>query len=1401
MPSAHIFTGITSEGGILPTDFLAELTNPKSDIEGLNPTTYRLAPGERIGDQVNRSWNRLKGCWTNFLRSIAAKQPGEPTTTETRERWLFPLFQEMDFGRLTLARPIEIDGKSYPVSHGWGPVPIHLVGTHVDLDRRTPGAVGAAKASPHSLVQQVLNASDGHLWGVISNGFTLRVLRDNVALTRMAYVEWDLQAIFDGDLYPEFFLLWLVCHQSRFEAPPDGRTDRCWIEQWKKQAEEKGLRALENLRPGVEKAIASIGAGLVSHKANQALRSKLSSGQLTTQDFYRQILRIIYRMLFLFVAEDRGLLHPPLPKDEEGRGTIDAALRARQRYRDFYSIGRLRDLTLHRAGTPHPDLYQVFQLITRFLGSDPGCPELAIPPLGSFLWSPKASPDLNDCLISNRHFLEAVLALGFIRDGNVRRAIDYKNLGSEELGSVYESLLELHPIVNADAGTFELQTAAGHERKTSGSYYTHDSLVQSLLDSALEPVIAETTKGKEGAAAAEALLNLKICDLAVGSGHFLIGAAHRLARRVAAARTGEEEPSPEATRSALREVIGRCLYGVDINPMAAELCRVSLWLEALEPGKPLSFLDHHIRVGNSLLGATPELIAQGIPDDAYKPIEGDDKNACAVLKKRNKGERSGIGGLFIAEDKTNQEALRQAAFSLESIRDDTPEAVRQKSEVFEQSQHSYDYLTAKHLADASCASFVIRKIFKSETIDPMGITQRHLTDLAKGNQLPAELGIEIERLASDYRFFHWHLAFPEVFADGGFAVILGNPPWERVKLQEKEWFAERIPEIANAPNAAARKRLIESLKSGDPSLYRQFLEDSRKAEGESHLLRHSGRYPLCGRGDINVYTVFAEGMRSLINDRGRVGCVLPTGIATDDTTKFFFQDVVEKKSLAGLYDFENRQGLFPDVDSRMKFCLFTAGRDLRPTSEIAEFVFFAHAVEDLRDPERRFTLSAEDIALLNPSTRTCPIFRSRRDAELTKAIYRRVPILLLEATKAGNPWEVTIRRVIDMGNETLASYAKTRELLDLERVAKQVNLNIILQNGEVYVPMFEGKMFSSYNHRDAGVIYNPANRQRGAQGVETTADQLANPCYSPEPLYWYPLRHLESFEVYKSARKWLVGYKNISSPTNERSMIACILPFCASNFSIRIAFLGNLTRPITFCLVANMNCFPYDYVIRQSLGGINLSDYIIQQVPAIPPCTYANSCAWSHNQQSIREWLLPRVLELTYTAWDLEPFAKDCGWNGPPFRWDEERRFLLRCELDAAFFNLYLPATANGQWKTARIAEGAVRDETPEELAALKKHFPTPRDAVAYIMDTFSIVKRRDEEKWGEYRTKRVILEIYDEMAEAMRTGKPYQTHLDPPPGPPVDEHGNFIPLPEWNPGLPKPSCWPSHIHPPRGVA
>src|SRR5205807_3850987 len=142
-----------------------------------------------------------------------------------------------------------------------------------------------------------------------------------------------------------------------------------------------------------------------------------------------------------------------------------------------------------------------------------------------------------------------------------------------------------------------------------------------------------------------------------------------------------------------------------------------------------------------------------------------------------------------------------------------------------------------------------------------------------------------------------------------------------------------------------------------------------------------------------------------------------------------------------------------------------------------------------------------------------------------------------------------------------------------------------------------------------------------------------------------------------------------------------------------------------------------DYCTRRKLGGVNLNFFVCRQLPMLPPTAAPRDCPWTAG--SIADWLLPRVLELIYTAWDLEPFARDCGYDGPPFRWDEERRFRLRCELDAAYFHLY----------------GIERDD------------------VDYIMETFPIVKRKDEKEFGEFRTKRVILEVFDEMGRAMEVG------------------------------------------------
>jgi len=1326
-----IFTTVRSEGAILPMDLLQRIAQGDPNLDGLTPASYNLLKTEKLNEAINRSWNRLLSAWVAF-KAAQEKLPERDTgTTLTRERWLLPLFYELGYGRLLTAKPIELNDRSYSISHGWQNTPLHLISFKVDLDHYTRTAAGTFRSSPHSLVQELLNRSDAHLWGMVSNGLQLRILRDNVSLTRQAYVEFDLEAMMDGEVYADFVLLWLLCHQSRVEAE---KPEECWLEKWSRTAHEQGTRALEQLRNGVEKAITALGSGFLAQAVNNTLREKLRAGELSAQDYYRQVLRLVYRLLVLFVAEDRDVLFHP-----------DADLAARERYTQYYSTTRLRRLAEQRVGTRHADLFNGLRLVMEKLGHDNGCPELGLPALDSFLFSREAIADLAGCEIANHDLLDAIRSLAFIDDRRIRRAVDYKNLGSEELGSVYESLLELHPVLHIDAARFELQTAGGHERKTTGSYYTPTSLITCLLDSALDPVLDEACAKPDPEAA---ILNLKICDPACGSGHFLIAAAHRIAKRLAAIRTGEEEPAPEARRKALRDVVGRCIYGVDINPMAVELCKVSLWMEAIQPGKPLSFLEQHIQCGNSLLGVTPALLADGIPDSAFEAIEGDSKEVCHVYKKKNKVQHEGVRTLFDPAGEAWERigSLGTSTNQLEEIGSDTVEDIRRKETYHKQLLQSKDYLFSKLWADAWCVAFVWKKVdYREGTGESIYPITEEVFRKIEEEKISPPIYDEIERLSEQYKFFHWHIAFPDVFKvstkdekpeneqtgwSGGFNVVLGNPPWERIKTQDKEWFSSRRPDIANAANAAQRSRMINSLAYEDPKLYVAFLEDRRKSDCESHFIRNSSSYPLCGRGDINTYTIFAEAMRHIITPNGRVGCIVPSGIVTDDTTKYFFRDLMESHTLVSVNSFENEDFIFPAVHHATKFCLLTISGTERP-QKVADFIFFVRKISDLLEEERHFSLSATDITLFNPNTRTCPIFRSKRDVELNKAIYTQVPIFITEIPYEDNPWNVKFSMMFQMANDS--HLFRNRE--QLENEGWTLKGNSFVNGNEVYLPLYEGKMVSYFDHRFG--TYEGQTQRQANQGKlpELTEYQHADPFLLSIPRYWIHESHMP--DLMHDGRKGLIVFRDVARSTDARTAIFSVLPVVPCGHKIPIVVLDPRKTCEVAYLTTCFSSFIFDYLARQKLGGTSMSFFIIKQLPVLPPSQYAATCTWN-DHTLLGDWILPRALELTYTAWDLEPFAKDCGYNGPPFRWNEERRFLLRCELDAAYFHLY----------------------------------DIGRDDVDYIMETFPIVKRKDEKHYGEYRTKRVILEIYDEMKRAMERGEVYRTRLEPGPGDKAVAHG-----------------------------
>ena len=640
------FSSLKIVGGLLPADLLGRVSAGDPQVPGTGPQTYGLERGESVRRQASRSWLYLLEVWQDFKRRVEGPGAAEAVSARvTRERWLRILLRELGSHEMS-GGSFELEGKSFPVSHRSGQVPVHLLGWATDLDHKTPHV--AARA-PQSMLQELLNRDDAYLWAILSNGATLRLLRDSTALVGSSYVEFDLEAIFDGELFSDFVLLYLTCHESRFAIQSDGDPASCYLEQWRGFAAQQGERALDQLRDGVQQAISILGTGFLSHPANPHLRGRLDprNADLKLDDFNRALLRLVYRMLFWFVAEDRGALLQPDPDDAD-TATKASLRQARERYAAYFSSARLRQLARRHRGSRHGDLFDAAQLVFDALGTEGGVPELALPGIGGIFESQRddgtplpLDEPLAGARLSNEALLGAVRTLSLVkpRDGGAWRRVDFGNLGAEELGSVYESLLELIPRYDAEQLAYTLETLAGNERKESGSYYTPTSLVECLLDSALNPLLDEAYNHGTAEERVSALLDITVCDPACGSGHFLVAAARRIAKRIAAEETGESEPPDAIVRAALRRATGRCIYGVDINPMAAELAKVSLWLEALEPGKPLSYLDQNIRVGNSLLGVTPAILAEGLPDAAFAPIEGDDRKVAAALKKQNAAER------------------------------------------------------------------------------------------------------------------------------------------------------------------------------------------------------------------------------------------------------------------------------------------------------------------------------------------------------------------------------------------------------------------------------------------------------------------------------------------------------------------------------------------------------------------------------------------------------------------------------------------------------------------------------------------------------------------------------------------------------------------------------------------
>lgn len=1191
-------------------------------------------------------------------------------------------------------------------------------------------------------------------WGILTNGAIWRLYWQDArsraedffelnlaSALNISGVQADLEGIDSRDALKLFYLLF---SRSAFLPQASDSQRRTLHAIALNEARLYEETVSQNLGERVFSEIFPLLATVIASSDAQA--HKDSSGHYLS-DYIDEVreatLVLLYRLLFVLYAEDRRLL----PVSDS-------------RYAP-YSLSALRDeiaaaidtgvVLSNRVAHYWNTLSELFLVIAQ--GDD----QVGMPAYNGGLFEPARSPLLARVHISDAKMAPMIDALSRRVDDLLKARINYRDLSVAHLGGIYERLLEYKLVQEGD--TLKAQRSS-FARKGSGSYYTHDQLVRLILDETVGLLIKEKSDqydkllkkhAKKTALkpsewdelfaldTASQILELTVCDPAMGSGHFLVALVDYLADYILEAvqaaddavneqswaahlvERGTPWSSPVVARIAdiririqkaaqehgwaidsrqlddrhiiRRMILKKMVFGVDKNPMAVELAKVALWLHTFTVGAPLSFLDHHLKCGDSLHGEHLDAVRGGMSE---------------------------LGILFQEAELTR---LQSAAKSLQEVAELTDtniaEAHLSKKLADEAEQqvvpiHALlSFWRALRWLVPSWPTNKINKI-KDETIRA-GIAElfsgRHnlagviaagklsgeSVDISAANSLLARASALIER----ENFFHWWTAFPTVWGvnGGGFDAIIGNPPWDRMKLQQVEWFAERKPEIALQARAADRNKLIKKEEQQNTALWKDYVQASEAAEASARVVRDAGDFPLLSGGDVNLYSLFVERAQALVNNKGIVGLLTPSGIAADKGAAEFFRSISSSGRLGTLFDFENKKIFFPDIDSRFKFCalVFGAAKRLFKTTRCA---FFIHHTDELSEAGRILALTAEDFTLVNPNTGAAPIFRNQRDADITTRIYREHPVLVKHNNgQEQRAWPVKYVRMFDMTNDSHLFMKRS----ELEQKSWQpVGLNRWEKEGEIAVPLYEGKMVQMFDHRAADVVVNNENLHRAAQQEAISDEEKVQPDRLPTPQFWVNEKEATAMIGYEYA----IAYKSVTAPTNMRTMIASFVPRCGTGNSM--AMLMPLTNKedcklLMPLVLANICSLAYDFVLRQKVQGQNLNWFIIEQTPFISPEKFNHSIG----KTNIADYIRAEVLALTYTAHDMAPFAIDMSYVDakgnvkPPFVWDVDDRSHRTARLDALFMYLY-----------------GISEEDAD-----------------YILSTFSIVREKDMAAYNCFRT------------------------------------------------------------------
>ena len=1337
-----------------------------------------------VSSAIDYVWSSLRNDW-NFYKERAGNERlagRDPYGTRRARDLMERLLQSLGYKLDRQVANIEVAGTGYDISYTCqelGKMPFIIIGENISadgsidtldkcsLDYRAKG--GMRKKSAHATMLEYLNATE-NVYGIISNGQLLRIIRNSGQLVKLTYIEFDLRRMLEEDKYTEFCLMFRLLHASRFRTSGD---EPCVMERWFNMSIESGNRIRNGLSRAVQTTMETIGNAVLTSKGvgNDALRSAFADGTMDAARLNKELIHFIYRLLFLFIIEERGLVYQ-IP-DSVDAPDYKQQCQWQDIYKKYYAASRLRRLSelSYLKQRQYSDLWQGLMDTFHLFEPDTFGEKLGIKPLGGVLFGTETLHWLKQCQVSNRDLLAAFAALNEFTDERQQRVkINYSSLDVEEFGSVYEGILEMRPFVQPGvaASDWQFGFVGGLDRQSTSSYYTRPDLVQNLIKTTLEPVIKEkmadcaTTEEK-----VKALLNMKVCDAASGSGHIVLAMARTIAWYVCTLRTGEDNPASLDYRQALREVISRCVYAVDYNPDAVELCKVVLWIEGYCAGKPLSFLDHHIRCGNSVLGVSDlQMLIDGVPD---KALTAEDKDTLKALKRLNQEAVKAVNGntgneptfgfenpFGIEEMSVAQIGLADKIRFINHLPEETLEQEIVKQQRWRELMTSARVDCLRRACDIYAYAFY-HTVKADELYKDKGGSDKELDleaevpytktvmralqeieameCLEKGKPLPtyyrqlsADFKTEVKRMADEQRFFHWCVEFPEVFAaNKGFDVMCGNPPWDKLQMEEEKWFAGKDEDIVKAANQAERKEKIAKLQTSAPKLYEEFTTACNALTSQSNFVKNSGRFPLTAVGKLELSSLFAELCLSFSKEAW--GLVMPTGIAVNDSNKYFFSKLIDENRLVSLYDFENREKLF-EIDSRFKFCLITAGK-AQTESRIVSGGFYLTRIDHLLDPRRIYTLRTDDFARFNPNTKLCPVFRTAKDANLTAKIYRNAPILINDETNE-NPWGIRFMMMFNMASASSLFY--TRKQLD-KMGGKLQGYSYSVDN-DIYVPLYEGKMFWHYNHHYAEFPNEYEVQKRPSSINSTSIRTLADSKSYIMPWYWVKKSLIDERLTEKDRNgnvRWqwkhsyYIAFRDVTNATNERTCVATLMPSGnAAGHKAPLVFTSRSLIP-SACFAAMLSSLVFDYVARQKVGGSSMALFIMKQQPVLTPDQIPSTMQWQ---------IVKRVAELCYFNHDMDGWASEL-WEEmseeqrselpqfgahQPWVYNPERRAVLQAELDAIFAHLYGLDTEDLRY---------ILD--PEDICGK-----------GCINETFRVLKDNELRQYGEYRTKRLVLEAWD---------------------------------------------------------